>query len=205
MFELSLFHLENRSVCKLYFDSFEKLRSFPSIESSEDDAAFVALLTDLVSSHADVIPVLSRGIAESSKYMPTDRIRSFLNGMIQARIGIRVIAEHHIALHAPPDPSFSGIIHHQLSPSDITKRCASFAQELCEVNFGSYPTCVINGQTDTTFPYISVHLEYMLLELLKNSYRATVEFSEKMNRHEHPPIEITIGRSDDEGNFHFIS
>ncbi|RYY88316.1 hypothetical protein EON63_02595 [archaeon] len=33
----------------------------------------------------------------------------------------------------------------------------------------------IHGRTDLTFPYVSSHINYMLLELVKNSMRATVE------------------------------
>ena len=47
----------------------------------------------------------------------------------------------------------------------------------------------IHGRTDLTFPYAPSHISYMLLELLKNSMRATVEMHglDKM-----PPIRVII-------------
>ncbi|KAG0297733.1 hypothetical protein BGZ96_005155 [Linnemannia gamsii] len=75
-----------------------------------------------------------------------------------------------------------GVVHTQLKPAELIKDCASFVQELCNVNYGSSPDVVINGQTDATFTYVPVHLEYILCELLKNSLRATVEHSVKIGR-----------------------
>lgn len=75
-----------------------------------------------------------------------------------------------------------GVVHTQLRPAELIKDCASFVQELCNVNYGSSPDVVINGQTDATFTYVPVHLEYILCELLKNSLRATVEHSVKIGR-----------------------
>ena len=125
--------------------------------------------------------------------MSKQEITEFLNRTIQARIGIRVIAEHHLALHNHRDlPNCTGILHHLCSPKAVLQRAAPFAQELCELNFGSYPDFLINGHEETTFPYIDVHLEYMVFELLKNAFRATVEYSRKLGRKEHPPVEITI-------------
>ncbi|KAG0277535.1 hypothetical protein BGZ95_005768 [Linnemannia exigua] len=75
-----------------------------------------------------------------------------------------------------------GVVHTQLRLAELVKDCASFVQELCNVNYGSSPDVVINGQTDATFTYVPVHLEYILCELLKNSLRATVEHSAKIGR-----------------------
>jgi signal transduction histidine kinase len=116
---------------------------------------------------------------------------------IQARIGIRVIAEHHLALHENID-GYSGIINHELSPQKIVIRCYNIVKELCEMNYGSSPIIEIEGDIDTKFPYIDVHLEYMMMELLKNSFRATVEHSRKINRIEDPPVVVNIGQGKDD-------
>lgn len=53
---------------------------------------------------------------------------------------------------------------------------------------------IIHGRTDLTIPYVSSHLSYILLELLKNSMRATVETHgiDKM-----PSIKIVIADGED--------
>lgn len=154
----------------------------------------------MVASHTDVIPLLARGMAECQQYMSPLDVKNFLDDMIQARIGIRVIAEHHLALHADNgDPDYSGIIHHSCSPKLIIQQSARLAQDLCEHNYGMYPEFVINGHIDTMFPYIDVHLEYIMLELLKNAFRATVEFHQRTRAHfDVPTIEITIARGKDD-------
>ncbi|KAF9906671.1 hypothetical protein EC991_000396 [Linnemannia zychae] len=182
------------------------------IRGKEDLDRFAEVLRGLVESHADVIPMLSQGFLECKKYMNTADIQTFLDEMIRSRIGIRLIAEQVIALRAQTvdsdkkeggspqvdrnDSSGSaittadndstsqviGVVHTQLRPAELVKDCASFVQELCNVNYGSSPDVVINGQTDATFTYVPVHLEYILCELLKNSLRATVEHSVKIGR-----------------------
>lgn len=133
------------------------------------------------------------GFLECKKYMAKEDIKRFLDDMIRARIGIRLIAEQAISLREQrhehetssvetPHDDIVGVVHTELRPADLIRTCASFVQELCDVNYGSSPEVVINGQTDTTFTYVPVHLEYILCELLKNSVRATVEQSQKMGR-----------------------
>jgi signal transduction histidine kinase len=175
------------------------LHQLPLVQDVTSDEKFTQILAELVDSHADVIPVLARGIQECRRYLSKEEITDFLNRTIQARIGIRVLAEHHLALHRKDDdqhPYRTGIVDQRLSPFAILKRAAPYAQELCELNFGTYPEFIINGQTDTTFPYIDVHLDYMLFELLKNAFRATAEHCRKIGVDDPPPVEITIARGD---------
>ncbi|KAG0291077.1 hypothetical protein BGZ96_005543 [Linnemannia gamsii] len=183
-----------KRVYKLYYDSFQSITASPEeIRDKDDLDRFAALLKGLVESHADVVPMLSQGFLECKKYMAREDIKRFLDDMIRARIGIRLIAEQAISLREQrhehekssvdtPHDDIVGVVHTELRPADLIKTCASFVQELCDVNYGSSPEVVINGQTDTTFTYVPVHLEYILCELLKNSVRATVEQSQKMGR-----------------------
>jgi hypothetical protein len=54
---------------------------------------------------------------------------------------------------------------------------------------GDAPQVTIHGRTDLTFPYVPSHISYILLELLKNSMRASVEYHGIDNM---PPIRIVI-------------
>ncbi|KAG0276832.1 hypothetical protein BGZ95_006983 [Linnemannia exigua] len=183
-----------KRVYKLYYDSFQSITASPEeIRDKDDLDSFAALLKGLVESHADVVPMLSQGFLECKKYMAKEDIKRFLDDMIRARIGIRLIAEQAISLREQrheheaspvetPHNDIVGVVHTELRPADLIRTCASFVQELCDVNYGSSPEVVINGQTDTTFTYVPVHLEYILCELLKNSVRATVEQSQKLGR-----------------------
>jgi len=61
-----------KSVYKLYYDSFQTITNSAEaqeIRTKEDIDKFAALLQGLVSSHADVVPMLSQGTKGMSHYM----------------------------------------------------------------------------------------------------------------------------------------
>ncbi|KAI2510087.1 Mitochondrial branched-chain alpha-ketoacid dehydrogenase kinase [Fragilaria crotonensis] len=53
----------------------------------------------------------------------------------------------------------------------------------------------MSGRLEQTFPYIPTHLHYILLELLKNSMRATVDWHGIDG--DFPPIKVVIADGDD--------
>ena len=160
-------------------------------------------MADLVQTHADTIPILARGFLECRKYISPADVTRFLDEHLRTRIGTRLIAEQHIALHLSSQPHCNntngryiqqdnsstsiGVIDTALRPADIIRQCESFVSEICELKYGVRPTVVINGQPDTRLAHVPTHLEYILTELLKNAFRATVE-----NGKEREPIEVTI-------------
>lgn len=118
------------------------------------------------------------------------------------RIGTRLIAEQHIALHfsstphfdpeasptpCPDHPSFIGVIDTALRPACVVDSCGGFVADICELKYGVRPRWEIDGDPDTTFAFVPNHLEYIVTELLKNAFRATVESG--MTRE---PIVITV-------------
>ncbi|KAF1807738.1 PDH kinase [Mucor lusitanicus] len=187
-----------KEIYSLYYDSFESLVKYALPDAPGDDVEFTEKLKDFVERHSDNIPTLARGFLECKQYMNSQDMARFLDDMIQARIGIRLIAEQAIALMQQKDlqtDGLVGIIDTQIRPVQLIKSCSDFVAELCEFNYGQSPDAIIDGHTDTVFTYVPVHLEYILTELLKNSYRATVEHHKKMGRTtELPPIQITISQ-----------
>lgn len=125
----------------------------------------------------------------------------FLDEHLRARIGTRLVGEQHIALHfssqphfAPEDsptpcpehPSYIGVIDTALKPSLTIDSCAGFVADICELRYGSRPQIYIDGEPDTTFAFVPMHLEYIVTELLKNAFRATVESRAR------EPVVVTI-------------
>ncbi|KAL8881159.1 MAG: hypothetical protein Q9192_007861, partial [Flavoplaca navasiana] len=140
-------------------------------------------------------------------------VTRFLDEHLRARIGTRLIAEQHIALHLSSQPhnhtynhssnhgssspfqttdpsSCIGVIDTALHPAHTINHCTSTVSEICELKYGVRPTLIINGQTDATITHVPTHLEYIITELLKNAFRATVESGK-----EREPIEVTIAAS----------
>ena len=161
-------------------------------------------MADLVQTHSNTIPILARGFLECRKYISPADVTRFLDEHLRARIGTRLIAEQHIALHMSSQPhcgpdsqyqhdgasSHIGVIDTALRPAEIIRHCESFVSEICELKYGVRPTVVINGQPETKLAHVPTHLEYIVTELLKNAFRATIE-----SGNEREPIEITIAAS----------
>ncbi|PHH71255.1 hypothetical protein CDD82_6662 [Ophiocordyceps australis] len=174
----------------------------PAIASLDDEVAFTEVLAELVATHTDTIPTLAKGFLESSRYIAAPQVTQFLDHHLRARIGTRLIAEQHIALHyssqppaAPstlsdsdskPDSCYVGVIDTALRPAVTIDSCAGFVADICELRYGSRPRLLVDGEPDATFAFVPMHLEYIVTELLKNAFRATLE------SRSNEPIVVTI-------------
>lgn len=163
----------------------------PAIATLDDEVQFTHTLAELVATHTDTIPVLARGFLECRRYMAPEDVTRFLDEHLRARIGTRLVAEQHIALHhssqphfdaragnspCPSEyPTFVGVIDTALRPATLVDSCAALVADICELRYGVRPELRITGEPDTTFASVPMHLEYILTELLKNAFRATIE------------------------------
>ncbi|ODA78501.1 hypothetical protein RJ55_05882 [Drechmeria coniospora] len=164
------------------------------VAAAEDEIRFTKVLAELVATHTDTIPILAKGFLECRKYISNADVTRFLDEHLRARIGTRLVAEQHIALHYSSQPrsqarnipddgptprpeqrSYVGVIDTALRPAQTVESCAGFVSDICELRYGYRPRLVIDGEPDTTFAFVPMHLEYIVTELLKNAFRATVE------------------------------
>ena len=210
--------VSNPHIAKIYnnyLHSLSTLLPYTSrlISTLEDENNFTEVMADLVQTHANTIPALARGFLECRKYIDPAEVTRFLDEHLRARIGTRLIAEQHIALHFSSQPhrekadgqgnqsdpppsapsSYIGVIDTSLRPATVIHNCGSFVSDICELKYGVRPSLVIDGQPDTSFAYVPVHLEYIITELLKNAFRATVESGQ-----EREPVVITIAPAPEE-------
>ena len=172
------------------------------ITTLEEEAHFTEVMADLVQTHSNTIPLLARGFLECRKYINPVEVTRFLEEHLRVRIGTRLIAEQHIALHMESQPEarnenlspphYIGVIDTALCPADIVRSCEEHVSEICELKYGVRPSLIINGQPQATLAHVPVHLEYILTELLKNAFRATIE-----SGREREPIEVTIAAASD--------
>lgn len=199
--------VSNPNISKIYNNYLHSLSTLlpyksRTISGLEDEIQFTSVLADLVETHAHTIPTLARGFLECRKYISPADVTKFLDEHLHARIGTRLIAEQHIALHCSSQPhqgstsdinyadassSYIGVIDTALQPASIIHSCGNFVSEICELKYGVRPTWIVDGEPDTTFAFVPVHLEYIITELLKNAFRATVESGRS-----HDPVIITI-------------
>ena len=184
-----------------------------------EEAQFTEVLKEIVKTHSNTIPTLAKGFVECKRYISTEEVGNVLERHLRARIGTRLLVEQHIALHeASTDSStrgeqgeqggYIGTIDTNMLPLKIIETCASFVGEICELRYGVCPRLVIEGHIEERFPYIPVHLEYIITELLKNAFRATVESPNDQYHNkggttsrdnDFPPVVVTLAVSRREG------
>ncbi|KAL7933801.1 histidine kinase [Trichoderma chlorosporum] len=172
-----------------------------AITTLDNEIQFTNVLAELVATHTDTIPVLAKGFLECRKYISPEEVTRFLDEHLRARIGTRLISEQHIALHfssqphfdpgasptpCPEHPTYIGVIDTALKPALIIESCAGFVADICELRYGIRPKLIINGEPETTFAFLPMHLEYIITELLKNAFRASIESKST------EPIVVTI-------------
>ncbi|KAJ2732545.1 hypothetical protein IW152_003752 [Coemansia sp. BCRC 34962] len=101
-----------------------------------------------------------------------------------------------VGLGAAGEDVWVGAIHTRLHPARMMEQCGQMVQSMCEMHYGTAPGYYVDGDVDETISYIPSHFEYITCELLKNAFRATVDFSHSTNRSSHPPIQITITKGE---------
>ncbi|KAL7949842.1 histidine kinase [Trichoderma barbatum] len=191
-------YLHSLSILLPYWQAASKGRAITTLDN---EIKFTNVLAELVATHTDTIPVLAKGFLECRKYISPTEVTRFLDEHLRARIGTRLISEQHIALHfssqphfdpgasptpCPEHPTYIGVIDTALKPALIIESCAGFVADICELRYGIRPKLIINGEPETTFAFLPMHLEYIITELLKNAFRASIE--SKTNE----PIVVTI-------------
>lgn len=185
-----------QAVKNVYINSFLELIDQPVIRSPEDEEDFAQTLESLYQNHSNVLIQMAQGayelreavrsgklpdISESIEkggdidFARMDECHSFLDRFYMSRIGIRVLAGQYLSLRAGPRPNYIGMICSYTSPYKIVQQASRDATLMCTRKYGYAPNVVIHGRLDLTFSYIPTHLHYILLELLKNAMRATVE------------------------------
>eukprot|EP00527_Entomoneis_sp_CCMP2396_P005489 CAMPEP_0198142718 /NCGR_PEP_ID=MMETSP1443-20131203/5433_1 /TAXON_ID=186043 /ORGANISM="Entomoneis sp., Strain CCMP2396" /LENGTH=374 /DNA_ID=CAMNT_0043805795 /DNA_START=311 /DNA_END=1432 /DNA_ORIENTATION=+ len=188
-----------RDVRDLYIKSIIELSNFGDLETPEQEERFAKLVETIYQRHSSVLVQMARGAYEfrtalrerkGNEFELQDGSNSFLDRFYLCRIGIRVLIGQYLALRQPPVENYVGIICSNTSPYEIVKRAIDDAAFMCTRRFGDAPEVIMTGRLDLTFPYVPTHLHYIMLELLKNSMRATVEWHGVDA--DFPPIKVVI-------------
>lgn len=208
-----------QAVKQVYIDSFLELVHRPKVHTKQQEEEFAAALESLYVKHANVLIQMARGAYELRTAVREGRIQgtsgdsgrvafarmdechSFLDRFYMSRIGIRVLAGQYLALRHPEEPpGYIGMISTETSPFELVRHAAADAEMICHRSFDHVaPIVNIEGRTDMTFPYLPSHLHYILLELLKNAMRATMEkhYRPLMDEDDIPPVTVIIADGKD--------
>eukprot|EP00037_Helgoeca_nana_P021953 m.223173 g.223173 ORF g.223173 m.223173 type:complete len:408 (+) comp25836_c0_seq1:73-1296(+) len=191
-----------RAVYELYSEAYVTLRKQRRVTSEDDLALFHQNLMTYLDDHQNVITMLARGV-KASKTVLADTLSEPLNGFldrsISSRIGLRLLIENQVALahqvEKGKNEGVAGILHLQLSPAKTIAKMEEITRRMCHNRYGVAPKIKLHGDTNTVFSYIPAHLEYILQELFKNAFRASVE--QHRDSGVIPDVDITVCRNKD--------
>eukprot|EP01041_Mallomonas_annulata_P011562 gene11562-24175_t len=196
-------------VANWYKESFYELRHCAAPVDAGKEAKFAEIVKSIYDRHANTLLTMAKGAHEIKQMLKQDlitfaehtEIQTSLEKFYMSRIGIRMLIGQYLALRHPPEPDMIGLICERVSPFLMAQEAIRDAAYVCTRTHGDAPEVSIHGRTDLTFPYVSwfpvpSHIHYILVELLKNSMRATVEFH-GVNNKQLPPIRIIIAGGDE--------
>eukprot|EP00638_Chattonella_subsalsa_P003310 CAMPEP_0117754928 /NCGR_PEP_ID=MMETSP0947-20121206/13142_1 /TAXON_ID=44440 /ORGANISM="Chattonella subsalsa, Strain CCMP2191" /LENGTH=467 /DNA_ID=CAMNT_0005574153 /DNA_START=167 /DNA_END=1567 /DNA_ORIENTATION=- len=157
----------------------------------QEDERFTELLSMVLIDNTTVPRALSLGIATFRDRMVKENLHpqsqhwriyrdidERLRAFYTARIGIRFLIEQHI-LSKNPRAGWAGIVQNECDAMHQGELAIAAASQLCTQHMGVSPAvqleaCMGEGG-HAKFTYVPSHLQYMLTELLKNSFRAVME------------------------------
>ncbi|GMH78944.1 hypothetical protein TrLO_g8642 [Triparma laevis f. longispina] len=187
-----------------YEKSMTELIEFPAITSKEDEEKFAKLLEGIYERHAGVLVTMARGAFElraairegkygrggKADFEEMEGMHKFLDNFYMSRIGIRMLIGQYLSLRQPPMDGYVGMICQKTSPGKVVQQAVDDASFMCNRKYGDAPEVIVHGASDLTFSYVPTHIHYIMLELLKNSMRATVEHHGVDE--DYPPIKVII-------------
>lgn len=185
-------------VFTLFNHAFETLiDSEPVGEGGQSVGEFAGTLRSLVRGHEGMVGMLQEGYGELQVLLDDlVDLDAFLNQTFFTRIGNRVLAEHFLAVHDArmegplAAERCTGVVHPHCRPAEIVKELTRSLGDLCCELYGVKPSVTVIGQIDTELSFVPEHLRFVLQEIMKNAFRATIE--RNMTQGAIPPVIVEI-------------
>lgn len=192
-------------VHRLYSENFRDLRLVElNVNALEP---FTSLVEKIKGRMRPVIPQLATGmraLQHSSASLEESEITEWLDAFFLSRIGTEMLTSHYLAIARAEGQSKKqsrvGVVDYDCDPVTICEQAARHTRKLCKEHFLtsndvniSVEQCLRSNfdlESRIRFPYVPNYLFYIMVELLKNSARATVEAEDKGKKRS---IVITIG------------
>jgi len=183
-------------VHELYIRAFNILNNHPPIRTFEDEEAYSQLLRNLLDDHNGVVTQLAAGFKECRKHIQNEElVRQFCDRTLTSRLGIRLLVTHHLSLREEKT-NHVGIINVSMRLKDVVEKWAEFVRRLAIHRYGRAPDIRLSGHIGSCFPYITLPLDYILPEILKNAVRATIESHPDASEASLPSVHVTIANNE---------
>ncbi|KAI3389499.1 hypothetical protein SNEBB_010513 [Seison nebaliae] len=159
-----------------YIESFNELKKLKRIENLNDEKIFRHLLIQRLSEHSNVIDELAAGLKEARRYSDDKTIKTFLDELLVIRLSLRILSTHHVKLfdEKAHNSNWIGVICKNFHPQFYLRKWTDYVSKIASHKYGISPAVIIDGHVDEKFPFVPLPLDYIIPELLKNAYRATI-------------------------------
>lgn len=207
------FHLVQ--VYESYYHCFNKFRKFPKIESLDDNDRFCEFVRKMLNDHLLILPHLMMGSLECSisQSLSQAELDHFMSLMLRSRISRRVIMEQHLALtnnyitdpFSSKPPDFIGDVFDACSAVETIRKVGQMVSSHLQSLHPNVemPKLIIEGH-DAKFPFMMTHLNYIMGELLRNAYKATIDCHlQRKQQSSIPPITVSVSESKRDVTFRF--
>lgn len=201
------FHLAQ--IYESYYHLFNAIRKIPTITTLDQNDKFCQKLSTMLDDHVFNLSHLMMGALEVSilTNFNQQELDQFMSSMLRSRISRRVIVEEHLSLtenyrvkpYDSKPADYIGEIFHQCNASQHFNIVADVVKDSMKDMFPhreNMPDLEIDGDVNTSFPFMVPHLHYMLTEILRNSYEATIKTHGGKTSQKFPPIKVTIINAD---------
>lgn len=160
---------------------------------------------------ADTVRLVTVGLRALHTSMPLEYTEKFmdrwLDDFLLLRIGTNMLMDQFHAINTIEDGGLGktwGIVDKNCDATEVCKLAAEYALRLCEVHLGRSPryqiethtSCSLDGKC--TFTFIPTYLRYIMLELFKNSFHATLQHCPTEELLKSRPIHVVVAM--DEGS-----
>ena len=180
---------EIKNIIELYIDSFDRITKFNLTKISDIDN-FTKLLQDIKDKHTNLEHSISHGIQKLDNYSLIDLsiLNTELDNFFLSRIGIRTLITQQIEMVN----NNKGLIS-DCNIYNIIQDTIYDVKYMTNRIYCDEPLIELQGDKHINIPYISSHLYYIILEILKNAVIA--HFT---NNLEETPINIQFTEGSDE-------
>lgn len=181
------------SVLATYVDTFEALHSMDDIETDEDEGRFLRVIQEQLYKHNPGTRLVADGYRQVRQTYPEIRLDKFLHDHFTTRIATRILMDNYHEMRHPQE-GYVGIVCQGMRPLKIVQDICDEIIKLTRSIYGCAPDVEYRGNPDCVLDYIPRHVKYMVREILKNSFRSTVErHKDKQNI---PPVVVELQQGD---------
>lgn len=198
-------------VHRLYSETFRDLRLMElDVNNLDNFTGVVQMLKNRMKNVIALLAVAMRTL-QNKGVLSEAKIGQWLDTFLLSRIGTEMLTSQYVACTAPDGKrkGRQGIVDDACDPASICEQAARHARKLVKMHFSEDQDIEIRVESVSNgsigdlgrvrFPYVPQYLFYIMVELLKNSARATVEScggdpAQIKNR----PIVITVGADPNE-------